>query len=371
MSYEINHHSFTDEILSILKQHFSEDYEKVFKVSPLLQYLNKKTNAASKNSKARNAFANLYALYVLIEDYIEKGYCGFYAKSYELYEGARYTDLSRRQRELPFGSNLQNHALNSRLNSEFKTDYPSSNSPIIREGKRYRIEETLLTVPVRSKYDHKHYNIAQVVIDIINRYAEIRKAAFEEFLQTCQEVKNSPEKAIDFITKQLEPTVDARIFEIVSYAILKTKYGQQTVWLGDTKETVSEENLILYKTGRTNANDGGIDFVMKPLGRFFQVTETIDVNKYFLDIDKVQRFPITFVVKSNETVENILATIHHQAIEKYKIETVVNNYMAAIEEIINTQNLIDIFSDIVKSSKLQEVMDEIVKQSKVEFNYDE
>ena len=35
------------------------------------------------------------------------------------------------------------------------------------------------------------------------------------------------------------------------------------------------------------------DLVMKPLGRFFQVTETIDVGKYFLDIDKVQRFPIT------------------------------------------------------------------------------
>lgn len=30
------------------------------------------------------------------------------------------------------------------------------------------------------------------------------------------------------------------------------------------------------KTGRTNANDGGIDFVTKPLGRFFQVTETLD-----------------------------------------------------------------------------------------------
>jgi len=46
---------------------------------------------------------------------------------------------------------------------------------------------------------------------------------------------------------------------------------------------VKEDFLILYKTGRTNANDVGIDFVMKPLGRFFQVTETLDVRKYFLD----------------------------------------------------------------------------------------
>lgn len=101
------------------------------------------------------------------------------------------------------------------------------------------------------------------------------------------------------------------------------------------------------------------------------MTETIDVNKYFLDIDKVQRFPITFVIKSNDTIEKIKATILSQAIEKYKIEAVVNNYMSAIEEIINTQNLVDIFQDIVKSEKMQEVMDEIIKQSKVEFNYDE
>jgi len=132
---------------------------------------------------------------------------------------------------------------------------------------------------------------------------------------------------------------------------------------------VEEEALILYKTGRTNANDGGIDFVMKPLGRFFQVTETTDVRKYFLDIDKVQRYPITFVVKSDEPVEQIYETIRTQAIAKYKIETVVDSYMVAIEEIINTQSLIDAFTDVVSSAKLQEVMDEIVTQSKVEFNY--
>lgn len=139
---------------------------------------------------------------------------------------------------------------------------------------------------------------------------------------------------------------------------------------GDTKNNVEEEALILYKTGRTNANDGGIDFVMRPLGRFFQVTETVDVNKYFLDIDKVQLFPISFVVKSDETTEQIRETIRTQALAKYKIEAVVDSYMTAIEEIINTQSLVDAFTDVLKSKKLQEVMDEIVAQSKVEFNYD-
>jgi hypothetical protein len=51
---------------------------------------------------------------------------------------------------------------------------------------------------------------------------------------------------------------------------------------------------------------------MRPLGRFFQVTETIDARKYFLDIDKIQRFPLTFVVKSDEPVETIRGRVEAQ-----------------------------------------------------------
>ena len=99
-----------------------------------------------------------------------------------------------------------------------------------------------------------------------------------------------PNEVTNFIRTRLEPNVDARVFEIVSYAILKGFYGSQSIFWGWTMEGIHEEVLVLYKTGRTNVNDGGIDFVMKPLGRFFQVTETVDVKKYFLDIDKIQRF---------------------------------------------------------------------------------
>ena len=84
--------------------------------------------------------------------------------------------------------------------------------------------------------------------------------------------KQNAEQGIEFVVEQLEPNVAGRVFEIVSYAVLKAKYGQEVVWIGKTKESVAETGLVLYKTGRTNANDGGIDFVMKPLGRFFQVT---------------------------------------------------------------------------------------------------
>ena len=128
---------------------------------------------------------------------------------------------------------------------------------------------------------------------------------------------------------------------------------------------------MLYKTGRTNANDGGIDFVMKPLGRFFQVTEIIDANKYFLDIDKVQRFPITFVVKTNSSYEEIEKIIKEQAKAKYNIEAIVNSYMDSIEEIINVPDLMKYFEEMIYSDSLKRIMNEIIVQSKVEFNYEE
>ena len=135
------------------------------------------------------------------------------------------------------------------------------------------------------------------------------------------------------------------------------------------KKAIREENLTLFKTGRTNANDGGIDFVMRPLGRFFQVTETVDVSKYFLDIDKIQRFPLTFVVKSNDSIAKIEQAIKTQAKARYKIEAVVAGYLQAIEEIINIRRLLDCLKSVIAANGIKRVMDEIVTQSKVEFNY--
>jgi hypothetical protein len=375
---EIVQHVFTATILEILERHFHEYAQDVFGSSTLLGYLNHKTKAANRGSKARGAFANHYALYVVVEDYISKGfYSGKATIPYSKYDGARYSDLFLRQRQLPFGAKLQNHALNSRLNDEFKKFYPTvGKPPIVRDmaTQRYWIQEDLLLVQIRRK-DGKDetLNIAPAIIEIIDAYVATKRAAFEGFLETCRKIselgKEDPKHAVEFVFEQLQPNVDARVFEIVSYAVLKAKYGLETVWIGETKESVAEEVLVLYKTGRTNANDGGIDFVMKPLGRFFQVTETIDVTKYFLDIDKVQRFPITFVVKTTDTEEQIKAAIREQAIAKYKIEAVVNSYMKAVEEVINVAGLVKAFDEVVKSGCLQEVMDEIVLQSKVEFNY--
>src|SRR4051794_14850871 len=97
-------HQFTPVIVRILEKHFKDYAQAVFSASPLIGYLNIKTKAASRGSKSRGSFGNLYALYVLIEDYVK----GDFHKSgkYKDYGGANFSPLFRRQRELPFGAKL-------------------------------------------------------------------------------------------------------------------------------------------------------------------------------------------------------------------------------------------------------------------------
>jgi hypothetical protein len=371
-------HGFTGIIDDILKRHYGALAPDVFERSPLLQYLNIKTRSASRGSKSRGAFANHYALYVLVEDYIKAGFLDRRRGEYSKYEGARFTDLFRRQRELPFGSKLQNHALNARLNDEFAKYFPTLDAqPILRdqEKQRYWLNEQLIDIQVGAGPYANTVNIARAVIDIIDAYVAAKRSAFEAFLEVCKQVAglspSEPEKAVAFVREQLQPNVDARVFEIVSFAILKAHYGEQSILWGWTADELRRDFLMLYKTGRTNANDGGIDFVMKPLGRFFQVTETVDVNKYFLDIDKVQRFPITFVVKTRDKDAAVRSRLREAATSKYGVDAVVSRYMDAVEEIINIPRLISVFEVLIKDGRLGLVMDEIVLQSRVEFNIEE
>lgn len=363
-------HAFTGKIISILKERFPDDYEQIFDNSELLSYINQKTKSANKGSKSRGSFGNLYAIYVLIEDYLKKGF--FKSKKYSNYDGAKFSDLFTRQRELPFGSKLQNHALNHRLNQEFKKYFPTCDyTPLIRvvETNRYWINENLIKI----KANKKSFNISKVVIEIIDSYIKVKKSAFEKFIDTCERLKNisneEPDKIFNFIVDLLAPNMDARVFEIVSFSILKYYYSDQTVFFGFELDAIDEENLKLYKTGRTNANDGGIDFVMKPLGRFFQVTETTDVKKYFLDIDKLEKYPITFVIKSEETPENLLLKIEENAKNQYSIKAVVAKYISCIEEIINIPILKERLIEAINQNNLHQILNEIITQSKVEFNF--
>lgn len=365
-------HSFTFVIKSVLQKHYGEQADEIFEKSLLIQYINQKTKSANRGSKSRASFANLYAIYVIIEDYITNHFdtAGGYGK----YEGAQYSKLFRRQKELPFGSRLQNHALNNRMNAEFQKFFPTSDiNPIIRnlETNRYWINENLLKLKIRSK----NANIAKAVIEIIDKYIEVKQDSFRRFIEQCEILQTllptETTQIHDFVKNLLAPSSDARLFEIVSYAILKIYYKEQNIIWGYDRDNLNVEALKLYKTGRTNANDGGIDFVMRPLGRFFQVTETLDFNKYFLDIEKIERYPITFVVKTTDAEERILEQLKENAVKTYVIESIVDKYMSCIEEIINIPKLVECFTHVEENGELSDVLNEILLQSKVEFNCEE
>jgi len=365
-------HEFTIRIKKVLATEFGDDADAVYEKSPLLQYLNIKTRSASRGSKARGSFANIYAVYVLVEDYLRQSFDrrGDYAD----YEGAKFSDLFRRQRELPFGGKLQNHALNSRMNEEFRKYFPQTEYvPILRDlqTNRYWINENLLKVSVGKAA----CNVARAVIAIIDRYVEAKRDAFRRFLETCERLKGVAREddptVKGFIFGLLAPSVDARVFEIVSYAILKFYYHDQTVYFGFDLDTIQEEPLRLYKTGRTNANDGGIDFVMRPLGRFFQVTETLDARKYLLDMDKLEHYPISFVIKSDDTIDGLREKLRKGAERQYAIKAVVDRYMGCIEEIINLAVLQERLEETTAQGYLRSILEEIIVQSRVEFGYED
>ena len=363
-------HDFTIIIRRMLTSYFPEYGNSVLENSELLQYINIKTVSANRGSKARGSFGNLYAIYVLVEDYLARGFHknGRYRDA----EGARFSDLLYRQRQLPFGSKLQNHALNHRMNKEFERYFPTSEYvPILRDMQtsEYWINENLLIVSLNKSMQ---LNIAQVIVDIIDAYIEEKQGAFNAFINDCERLqsvsKENPVEVEKYLLSLLRPNVDARIFEIVSFAILKIYYSDTSIFWGWNSDAIEEDTLILYKTGRTNANDGGIDFVMRPLGRFFQVTETLDVKKYFLDIDKIQKFPITFVIKSELSLTEIQKSLQAQAEAQFPVQRIINKYMASIEEIINIPVLSARLGDAINQGKLVDILNEVIIHSKVEFN---
>lgn len=365
-------HDFTSTILDIIENQTKQNGEEILNISPLLQYINIKTKSASRGSKSRGSFANLYAIYVLIEDYVKVAIDQ--DNDYSKYDGAIFTDLFKRQRELPFGAKLQNHGLNHRLNEEFRKYFPSiSENVIIRdvENSRYWINVNLINI----KYNRKNIDLSKTIIKIIDAYINAKRDAFDTFIKTCEDLKsvaNKDEKQVyDFIVNLLQPNVDARLFEIVSYSILKYYYYDKEIYMGPTLDNLVKEKLVLYKTGRTNANDGGIDFVMRPLGYFFQVTETLDVKKYFLDIDKLEHYPIRFVIKTTDSKQSIREKLANGAKQQYAIDKIVQKYMNAIEEIVNIPDLISFFKEAVSKGFLKNILDEILIQSKVEFNYED
>ena len=367
--------TFESYIKAYLKEKYGREAVQLFSMSHLLQYLVHKTKSANRGAKAKGSFANLYAIYVIVEDYLNNEFDkkGDYSK----YEGAQFSALFKRQRELPFGAKLQNHALNSRMNEEFFKFFPTQTGmpPIMRnlETQRYWFNENYLKIQVGDNV----YSIAHDVMNIIDHYVEVKQGTFKQFIEQCETLQNidteDGAEVTDFIISLLAPNVDARLFEIVSYSILKFYYKDIDIYWGYTPEVekLTKDYLHLYKTGRTNANDGGIDFVMKPLGRFFQVTETLDFKKYFLDIEKIERYPLSFVIKSEESIEDLMTKLNNDALKTYIVQKVVDDYMSCIEEIINIPLLKEYLAELDEKGLVPEVLKEVILQSKVEFNYED
>jgi hypothetical protein len=171
------------------------------------------------------------------------------------------------------------------------------------------------------------------------------------------------------INELLNEQSEARIFEIISYSILKSHYKSMKVFFGFSLDELEEKYLMLFKTGRTNANDGGIDFVMRPLGRFFQVTEvTSSYDKYLLDIDKVMHFPITFVIKTLQEKGAVAAQLDEYIEQKSGgMRMIRDRYHKAIEEIITINELKDWLNSLDGQS-IDELLQDINKYYRLELN---
>lgn len=321
-------------IEEILKSDFKENYENIFQNSELLQYIDKKTNAITGNSKSRKNLGNIYAIYAFLHFYSEKFYNN--AKEYKKFDGFEYTDLWNFCKKQYGGEKIQNHALNNRLNTEFA-------------NKVAKEPEKMLLIINGSKYlmhiDYIYVNgidISFCVLKIIRKYIELLYEKDMRLIKDLDDLMKEQDvnKKRSKIVNLLDEDSEARIFEIISFAVLKSYYKNEKIYMGRSIDTIKEEYLKLYKTGRTNANDGGIDFVMKPLGRFFQVTEVDNYDKYLLDMDKVLHFPITFVVKTNKKRENIESELNQYILLKSGgMEAIINNYKNSIEEIITINEL--------------------------------
>lgn len=338
------------------------DVDSFFKKSPLLRYLDLKTGAILGNAKTRRNLANIYAIYSIMYFYKDEFYKQ--PEKYKEFGGYDYTKLFVFYRQLYGGEKLQNHALNSRVNGEFKNRIVSdagNDLIVINEGK-YALHIDYLYVD--------GFDISKISVRIIEEYINLLTKKDNKLISDIEGlvklVSTADQKSK--IAELLDEQAEARIFEIISYSILKNHYKNIRVFFGYSRDELQEQYLTLYKTGRTNANDGGIDFVMKPLGRFFQVTEVNSYDKYLLDIDKVMRFPITFVIKTSQTKETVTAQLEEYIEQKSGgMRIIRERYKLAIEEII-TINELKAWINTLDSQSINALLHDIDKYYRLELN---
>ncbi len=317
----------------------AEKYQ-VNSLSTIHQYITRKTKASDRDSKARRSFGNLYALYVLCDDYMKGNI-----------EGSTFSELMQRMKSMPFGAKLQNHPLDNRLNDEVRRQYHVSDEMLpvqpadLGNGKKARkISTSLLSENGMNPIETAHFVVAS-----IDRYIEIITDNQTAYLDEIESVKTDKE-IIKLVGSAFEYNADARLFEIISYALLHLHYKNTKVTT-IVNGVEKNEYLLLYRTGRTNANDGGIDFVLKPLGKFYQVTETLDFKKYFLDFDKINRFPLSFVIKTTLSSDEVREQIRRNAIKELNA-VLVDTYINLFDDIYTLNELNHILDWISSSHEL-------------------
>lgn len=351
-------------IRDILIDDYGSESQFIYDNSKLIQYLDKKMGAVHGDSKKRRSLASIYAIYSILNFYKDDYYNQ--PDKYRNFGGYDYMRLFNYYRSLYGGSKLQNHAFNSRVNGEFRNKFPSiTNELIIIDNGKYLLHIDYLYVGKR--------DISKTCCKIIEKYVELlmeKDYALLKVLQNMEHMIDYGEKRKQ-INNLLTEDAEARIFEIISYAILKNHYSNIKVYFGYSMETIKEEELQLFKTGRTNANDGGIDFVLRPVGRFFQVTEVDNYDKYLLDIDKVMHFPVTFVIKTRVSKDSVLKDLENYIAERANGMIVIKErYEKAIEEVITINELIE-WTCSLENDDIDEIIRSIDMCYKLEMNMDD
>ena len=290
-------------------------------------------------------------------------------ESYRKFTGYDFTKLLAFCRTLYGGEKIQNHALNSRLNLEFDNKIASQENKgkfiIVQNNGKYLIHPDYIYVLGK--------DISKTVIKIIDKYIELLRNKDDLLIKKLENLCNENNfiRIKEEIKSLLTDDSEARVFEIISYAILKNYYKNIYIYIGTSLESIRKEQLTLYKTGRTNANDGGIDFVMRPIGRFFQVTEVGNYDKYFLDIEKVLHFPITFVIKTNKDKDLIKKELNDYIKNKTGgLETLIKRYNDTIEEIITINELRNWYNQLDDIS-IKNILDDIILYYRVEMNFND
>ena len=104
---KLNEKNFIVEYLE--KKYGKELGLEILKKSNLLQFIIWDTKAIDRGSKSRKNYANNYTIYSLVEDYIKNNYHKE-ENDYSKYEGADFTPLLNRIRQMPGGAKMENHA---------------------------------------------------------------------------------------------------------------------------------------------------------------------------------------------------------------------------------------------------------------------